>query len=135
MKHTDLFAIEPLANKPATVGITYIGPKPTNDQEAAAISVAKWETVADLHREGVVIVRGAFYTDTCGFCMLYVKRGCQGCPVITLGSGGLLCTNTPFTHYDVLKGAETSAEQANDERNFLVEIAQRLEEQNDFPSH
>jgi hypothetical protein len=132
MKHTDLFRIEQPRSRPMWRSIFFIGPHPMTDAQAVEIDIARWETIAELHREGVRLVAGANTTINSGCCLLHYAAGCMACPVVTIGGGLPGCVGTPADRYARTPGSltppDTMAELAVGERAFLAKIAQKMEE-------
>lgn len=76
--------------------LTYEGDRPTNVMEAYAISVEKWKSLVLLFEDGHnVYGKGVL---TCGFCMLYYRDNCSGCP-ISRKTGQRNCRGTPHEEF------------------------------------
>ena len=84
--------------------LDYTGPIPTTNQQASAISIAKWQLIEEKLRactDQYQIIRG-IGPATCGFCMLYYNsfdESCNSCP-IKKHTGEPFCNTTPYADFE-----------------------------------
>lgn len=98
-----------------------------NETLAFAISIKKWELVAELHEKYDVVDGGTNWTN-CGLCWLNnnFNKGCSECPIMKK-TGNSVCHGTPFENYNdysmEVPQDHSPREIAQQELGFLKDLA------------
>lgn len=112
--------------------LRYRGDFPKNDQEGMAISIAKWEYLANPDNYSADLDAGDYPKDggtwTCGLCMIHRKvSGCGRCPIAL--SGHEFCEETPYEDYGDSTCLDDAVDAARRELDFLITIQEELKDE------
>ena len=82
-----------------TLELCYVGPGVLTEDEAWALSLAKWARIVKFKKENPYTNLDCGGVNTCGLCHLHFKiSNCHTCP-IARHTGKVNCRDTPYIAY------------------------------------
>ena len=101
-----------------TLALWYVGPGVLTENEAWALSLAKWARIVEWKKKNPDTKLDCGGVGTCGLCHLYFRDvSCATCP-IAKHTGKECCYDTPYTEY----GKYYRLEDAEAEFAFLEKL-------------